>query len=259
MVASMCGRYVSPEKEAIVERWPKVRCGCDGGWKPGFNVAPTTQVPILVQGGDGGMELRAARWGLVPPWWTKDKPPAMTFNARAEDAAQKPTWRDSLRTMRCLLPARGWYEWNPKEPAPDAAGRESGQPYFFFCPAEPVFAFAGIWSARERPGAAPLLSCALLSTRAAPAISSIHPRMPVVLPPENQIRWLDPSATPGEVQALLAAACTEFAAHPVSTRVNNVRNDAPGLMSPVPPPPSPADTLCACKGAPCAYVISTLL
>jgi len=237
MVASMCGRYVSPDKEAIVERWPKVRCGCGGGWKPGFNVAPTTQVPILVQGGDGGMELRAARWGLVPPWWTKDKPPAMTFNARAEDAARKPAWRDSLRTMRCLLPARGWYEWNRNEPALDAAGRESGQPYFFFCPAEPVIAFAGIRSLWERPGAEPQLTCALITRPAPPPLARIHPRMPAVLRPEHFSRWLDPASATDDVQALLAAAREDMEAHPVSTRVNNVRTNAPDLMSPVPPPP----------------------
>ncbi|MGD9781827.1 MAG: SOS response-associated peptidase [Kiritimatiellia bacterium] len=233
----MCGRYVSPDQEAIVERWPKVRCGGGGEWKPSCNVAPTVQVPILVRARDGAMELRIARWGLIPPWWSQDAPPARTFNARSEEAAQKPTWRESLRAARGLMPARGWYEWRRNERALDAAGREGPQPFFLFSPGDPVIAFAGIWSLWERPGAAPVLSCALLTRKAAPGISSIHPRMPAVLKPEHHSRWLDPATPPDAVQALIADARQDLEAHPVSTRVNDARNDGPELMAPVQPPP----------------------
>lgn len=59
--------------------------------KPAFNVAPTATVPIVVRAAEGAIELRGARWGLIPPWWKKSAPPSLSFNARAEDAAQKPT------------------------------------------------------------------------------------------------------------------------------------------------------------------------
>ena len=240
----MCGRYASPDKEAVIMRWPKIRCGCGADWKPSANVAPTASVPVILRAQDGAWELQAARWGLVPPWWTSEKPPARTFNARAEEAARKPTWHDSLRARRCLMPARGWYEWNRREPALDAAGRESGLPYFLHRPAEPVFAFAGLWSPWPRPGAAPVLTCALLSRAAAPGLVRIHPRMPAVLNPEQFSRWLDPATPLDAVQELIAAAGGEFAAHPVSTRVNHVRHDDPALMDEIHPPPAglfPAD------------------
>ena len=232
----MCGRYVMPDDDAIGEYW-SISCRL---WlatiHPRFNVAPTAQVPILVRNNAGALEPKLARWGLIPPWWHKDKPPAMTFNARSEDAAQKPTWRESLKRSRCLMPARGWYEWNPNEPALDAAGREGKQPYFLFCPENPVIAFAGIWSVRERPGAAPELSCALLSRKAAPGIASIHPRMPAVLKPEHFSRWLDPATPPDAVQAIIADARQDLEAHPVGTRVGDARNDGPELMEKVRPP-----------------------
>lgn len=218
-------------------RWPRIRCGCDD-WKPTFNAAPTTAVPIILPATDGALELQTARWGLVPPWWNQDKPPAQTFNARAEEAARKPVWRDSLRTARGLMPARGWYEWNRRESVPDGTGREVPQPYFLFRPGEPVFAFAGLWSRWERPGAAPVLSCALLTTRAAPGIARIHPRMPVVLKPEFEERWLDPATAPEAVQALIAGACADLQARPVGARVNDARNDGPDLMAETPPPPA---------------------
>ena len=233
----MCGRYVMPDDDAIGEYWAiscRIRLPT---CLPRFNVAPTAQVPILVRNNADGLELKLARWGLIPSWWQKDKPPSLTFNARSEDAAQKPTWRDSLKTTRCLMPARGWYEWNPNEPALDAAGREGKQPYFLFCPESPVIAFAGIWSVWGRPGSAPMLSCALLSRKAAPGISSIHPRMPAVVKPENFSPWLDPAMSPDAVQAILADARQDLAAYPVGPRVNDARNNGPDLMEKVPPPP----------------------
>ena len=232
----MCGRYVMPDDDAIGEYWA-ISCRL---WlstiHPRFNVAPTAQVPILVRNTTAALEPKLARWGLIPSWWQKVKPPAMTFNARSEDAAHKPTWRDSLKSARCLMPARGWYEWNPNEPALDAAGHEGKQPYFLFCPASPVIAFAGLWARWERPGTAPVLSCALLSRQAAPAIAAIHPRMPAVLKPEHFSRWLDPATPPAEIHAILADARQDLSAHPVGTRVGDVRNDSPELMDKIQPP-----------------------
>lgn len=240
----MCGRYASPDKEAIVGRWPKIHCNGGGAWKSSANVAPTATVPLVVPARDGGLDLRAARWGLVPAWWTKAAPPSLTFNARAEDAAQKPTWRDALRTARGLMPARGWYEWHRTRSALDAAGREVKQPYFFHCPGEPVIAFAALWALWNRPGADPVLSCALLSRPAAPNLSAIHPRMPMALKPDQFARWLDPAASPDALQALLADVRQDVQAHPVSTRVNDARNDVPDLMNPIRTAPTslfPAD------------------
>ncbi len=73
-------------------------------------MAPTTRVPMVFRADDTLLELNAARWGLIPHWWKKDAPPSLTFNARSEEAAEKPTWRHSMRKSRCLMPARGWYE-----------------------------------------------------------------------------------------------------------------------------------------------------
>ncbi len=229
----MCGRYVMPDDDAIGEYWA-ISCRI---WLPTilphFNVAPTTPVPIVVRNKDGALEPKLARWGLIPRWWQKETPPALTFNARAEEAAQKPTWRESLRSSRCLMPARGWYEWNANEPVRNESGRKGKQPYFLFCPDDKLIAFAGIWSIWERPGSVPVVSCALLSTHAAPSIAAIHPRMPVVLKREHQAAWLDPATTIDGVQALIAAARQDVAAYPVGPKVNNARNDSPDLMEKV--------------------------
>lgn len=229
----MCGRYVLPGEVEIGQFWHVVRHGLAAPAGPRYNVAPTLPVPVLFPGPDSRLELASARWGLIPAWWRKDTPPATAFNARAEEAERKPLWRDSLRTSRCLMPARGWYEWNASEPARDGSGRKCPQPYFLFCPGAPLFAFAAVRATWVRPGSPPVVSCALLTTRAAPAVSRIHPRMPVVLKPELEAPWLDPTTPLPLLERILADARNDLAAYPVSSRVNHVRQDAPDLLDPV--------------------------
>jgi putative SOS response-associated peptidase YedK len=229
----MCGRFVLPTKEALCKRLSGVCGDAVADFTPLFNVPPTSQVPMVVKGEDGTLELSSARWGLIPEWWQKPEPPSLTFNARSEEAATKPTWRDSLQSRRCLMPARGWFEWNPNQLVLTEAGKEVKQPYFIFCPEEPVITFAGMWSLWERPGLEPVLSCALLSKQAAGAIASIHHRMPVVLAPDQQAAWLQADTSASDVQQLIAHASEDLRGHPVSTRVNSVKNDFSELLDPV--------------------------
>lgn len=226
----MCGRYVPPDEAAIERFWRIDRRNWPGWIRQPFNIAPTMRVPILVRAADGALELNESRWGLIPSWWKKDIPPALTFNARSEEAWHKPTWRQSLRGQRCLMPVRGWYEWNEHEMVRSESGRKVKQPYFIFCPNSEVVAFAGLWSVWIRPGAEAVVSCALLSRDAAPGIADIHHRMPVVLKPEHYDPWLNPATPAEQVASFIADARGDFEGYPVSTRVNNTRNDFPELL-----------------------------
>jgi putative SOS response-associated peptidase YedK len=169
----MCGRFALPDEAAIsnilkIDRW-------NWHWpEPLYNVAPTIRVPIIVKADDGLLELNGARWGLIPHWWKKDALPSLTFNARSEEAAEKPTWCQSMRGMRCLMPVRGWYEWNEKEQVRSDSGRKIKQPYFISSPDSEVVFFAGLWAVWQGQDAPQVLSCALLSKAASPAIVHIH-------------------------------------------------------------------------------------
>lgn len=226
----MCGRYVTPDEAALERFWALDR----RHWNPfrqSYNVAPTTVVPVIRRAEDGADELCGARWGLIPHWWTRETAPSFTFNARSEEAASKPMWREGYRHKRCLMPAQGWYEWRELEALPAASkGRAAKQPYFIHCDTDPVIAFAGLMANWRAPDGQWIVSCALLSTAAAPAIAHIHDRMPVVLAPESLAAWLDPNQSVEDVGRIVARAREDFTAHPVSTRVNNARNDSPDLI-----------------------------
>jgi putative SOS response-associated peptidase YedK len=102
-------------------------------------------------------------------------------------------------------------------------------------------AFAGLWEVWRPPAdpdVTPLWTCAIVTTRANDLMAPIHNRMPVVLAPEDWGTWLDHSSRLTDVKGLLEPAPSAwFDLYPVSTLVNNVRNDGPELLDPLPPAP----------------------
>lgn len=226
----MCGRYVSPD-EAAMERYWHIGARNSGRWiQRIYNVAPTMIVPIVLRNDDGNAEVVPARWGFIPGWWKKERPPSLTFNARSEDAAIKPMWRHSYRACRCLMPAQGWYEWRDGEQARNPGGHTPKQPYYIHSPDDAMLAFAALWSSWQRADGSVVLSCALLTKDAAPSIQAIHKRMPVVLAPAQFDSWLAADASATDVGNLVASARQDLAGYPVSTEVNNTRNDYRELL-----------------------------
>jgi putative SOS response-associated peptidase YedK len=228
----MCGRYtLHTEKEALAERFGFDPADLEA-LAPRYNIAPTDPV-VAVRVLDGVRRAGRLRWGLVPYWARAIGALPLMINARVEGIAEKPAFREPLRRQRCLIPADGFYEWQAagalaKRKLPHWIGLARGGP----------FAMAGIWS-RWRPkdelGAEPLYSCAILTTAANAAVAPLHDRMPVILPREAEARWLDP-ALDDDVDALLALlqpiAPDALASHPVSARVNSVKNDDASLLDP---------------------------
>ena len=231
----MCGRYVTPDERALESYFHLGRHNWKG-WTARYNVGPTMRVP-LVYLPQAEVLGDIARWGLIPSWWKKETPPALTFNARSEEAASKPMWRHGIRSARCLMPARGWYEWNENEGVVTGSGARGHQPYYFHSPDTEVVAIAGLWSRWRAPDGSEVLSCALLTREAGAAgIAAIHRRMPVVLDPSQFAEWLSPRSSASDVEAMIAGSRADFVAHRVSTRVNSVRNDSPELIEEVPAP-----------------------
>lgn len=213
----MCGRYVSPDTAAIEARW---HIGRRNGnpFPKRFNVAPAADVPILFAR-DGALALAPARWGLVPHWWKEARPPRLSHNARLEEAAGKPLWRDAMRRTRCLVPAAGWYEW-----------RESDrQPFYFHRRDGRLAALAGLmaWWIDPSTGES-LLSCAVLTTQATGELATVHDRTPVALAPSAEGAWLESGAP--------AAAPEAIAFHPVRRLVNSSRAEGAELIEPAPQP-----------------------
>lgn len=148
-------------------------------------------------------EVQVFNWGLIP-FWTKTDANAneirgMTLNARAETLFDKPSFREPIRTKRCLVPSTGYFDW-----------RHEGNrkiPYFIYVKDEPVFSMAGIydvWLSKESGEEYTTFSIITTTTNSlTDYIHNTKHRMPAILSKEDEEKWLKPDLSKGEIEAFL--------------------------------------------------------
>lgn len=223
----MCGRYAAAKDVAALVEEFEVARPPDETLPPDYNVAPSKQVYMVVdrQTDDGiQRQLRTAKWGLVPSWAKDPKIGNRLINARIETAAEKPSFRRAWTKRRCLLPADGYYEWY--------AGEGRKQPFFIHRPDGSSLAMAGLFEF-WKDGEDWLVTTCVLTTSAPDELGRIHDRMPLLVPRENWGVWLDPNHVP-TLDLAVPAMAAGLQAYPVSTDVNNVRNNGAHLLDPLP-------------------------
>jgi len=229
----MCGRYtLTVPLSNLVDAFEVPPPEFD--YLPRYNIAPTQEVPVVAQD-EQGRRMGLLRWGLIPSW---AKDPAMgsrLINARSETAAEKPAFRSAFQRRRCLVLADGFYEW--KREGEGKGGKPIKTPYWIHMASREPFAFAGLWERWGPEGGPPLHTFTILTTEASSELSHIHPRMPVIIPPESREEWLDTSRDPVGLQRLFRPPPdSTLTAHPVSTLVNSPRNDVPSCIEPATTP-----------------------
>jgi putative SOS response-associated peptidase YedK len=139
------------------------------------------------------------------------------INARAESLAEKPSWRDSLRTQRCIILADGYYEWR-------TAGKEK-TPMYFHLADDRAFGLAGLWD-RWYGGESPLETCTVITTAAGSRTSPYHHRMPVVLTEDAAVAWLETWRRERDLLSLLTAyEGDDLEVYEVTRHVNNPANE----------------------------------
>jgi len=246
----MCGRFTSSKQLSLLaEQFRAQPLGVEAH-QPSWNVAPASDILVVVAGSDGARQLRELRWGLVPRWAKDPKAGNRIINLRAETVREKPTWQRSLAQRRCIIPVDGFYEWQDQ-----GKGRRK-QPFYITARDGQPLALAGLWATWRDPATAreehgeeaagaghdpergtddALWTCTILTTTANQLMASVHQRMPVILPSEAWDAWLDPDNHDVEqLAALLAPAPEELLAlWPVDPAVGNTRNNRPELVRPL--------------------------
>lgn len=243
----MCGRFVSAAERSRIERqFDAVALPDQQELKPDYNVAPSKKIYAIMDRHDE-RQLRVVTWGLIPSWAKDAAIGNRLTNARLETAAQKPSFRRAFAKRRALIPADGYYEWyTPKAGVPASgakAAKPKKQPFFIHPKDGALMAMAGlyeIWRDQaiedEHAAGAFRWTCTILTTSAIDELGRIHDRMPLLVGPEFTQAWLDPEVVTPPTDALLPAVPGLLAAYPVSTEVNNVRNNRPELLNPLPVP-----------------------
>ncbi|WP_138431912.1 SOS response-associated peptidase [Fodinibius saliphilus] len=198
---------------------------------PNFNVAPTTQNPIVLQR-NGTRSIEGFRWGLIPFYEKEGKPKYPYFNARAEKLTETAAYKEPFKKYRCIVPVSGFYEWKK-------SGGEK-YPYGFQMKDKPIMPLAGLYYEWESPnGTRKIPSYTIITTDSNDTVGQIHDkhRMPVILTKEDFDFWLDPNNhnTKAYYDGGIFEPYPDEAIHrfPVSQKVNSTRNNGPELIEEV--------------------------
>ncbi|NXD26165.1 HMCES protein, partial [Spelaeornis formosus] len=233
-------------------------------YQPSYNKGPQSSGPVLLsrrhlqQDADSSERvLMDMRWGLVPSWFKQDNPSKLQFNTsncRSDSMLSKSSYKGALlKGKRCVVLADGFYEWQQQ-----SGGK---QPYFIYFPQTKdatdkemegdewkgwrLLTMAGIFDCWEPPGGGEMLyTYTIITVDASKDVSFIHHRqvitgkgvagMPAILDGDEAIRkWLDFAEVPTQEAVKLIQPTENIVFHPVSTFVNNIRNNTPECVAPI--------------------------
>ncbi|MDF2141730.1 SOS response-associated peptidase [Paenirhodobacter sp. CAU 1674] len=172
----MCGRIIDPNLRDTEVEFSRTKIHPITQRR--YNVKPTDVIQVLAK---EPLELMTARWWLIPSWFDGDDPKhwkATTFNARFEEAKDKPSFRQVWRHGRCLIPVGGFYEWT--------GPKGYRHPHVFSSAGNEENLYLAGLASRWRD----LLTCTILTREANEDMRAIHDRMPVVLNANEREAWL---------------------------------------------------------------------
>lgn len=143
-------------------------------------IFPTNQVPILVgenqsmsqsdsKNEEKDIVLTMSKWGFTAPTGK-----GVLINARSETAFEKKTFRESLMSRRCIIPAAGFYEWDSDK-----------NKIYFTVPEKPCMYMAGLYRYEKEE-----CRFVILTTAANASMKDIHDRMPLILDEKMVSEWI---------------------------------------------------------------------
>jgi putative SOS response-associated peptidase YedK len=227
----MCGRVrLSSDYSEIKIRLKFAPDSLSPNFEPDWNKPPTAPMLVAIRNVEGQRVPRMMKWGLIPSWAKDEKLAYSTFNARSEEFANKPAFRDAWKnSQRCLVVTDGFYEWKK-------ITLKEKQPYAIAMADDSQMVMAGLWSSWKNPVTGEeITSCTVLTCAPNEVMAELHDRMPVVLGEADWAKWLgEEPATNEQLLDLLTACPNEWLKiWPVDKKVGNVRNQGAKLVLPI--------------------------
>lgn len=217
----MCGRYTLTKMRDLANRYDAYADN-DFNLEPNYNVSPSFVMPVITK--NSPKRIQFIKWGLIPSWAKDPSIGNKLINARAESILEKPSFKNSFKNKRCLVPATGFYEWKKDE--------NTKIPYYFKPKDDSIFSFAGLYDVWVDAEGKDILSYTIITTEPNEMMKPIHNRMPVILRIEDEDKWLDLNSKYLELIDLLKPSESEtLEKYQVSSEVNNPRNNSENLIT----------------------------
>jgi putative SOS response-associated peptidase YedK len=170
--------------------------------------------------------IRLLKWGLIPSW-TRNIDDAnsiryKTFNARSESIATKPSFSSSFRSKRCIIPVKGFFEWQH-------LGKKK-IPWYIYHSEDEILSLAGLYDVWTENSTGEIFNTfSIITTDANDLMAEIHnsgKRMPAILDRTSEMGWIDPAISPSEALGLLKPSIEGLlSAHTISSLINSRISD----------------------------------
>jgi putative SOS response-associated peptidase YedK len=217
----MCGRYTIPASKEIIKK----RFGITNNLpdlRPTYNATPSQMLPVIIKNSPKKGYLM--KWGFIPTWQEFKDAKFMPINARS-DKLSGGYYREAFKNHRCLIPATGFYEWKKYK----IDKKEEKQPYYFNLKDRELFSFGGIYSIKEDSEGTKHYFFAIITTPPNKVLKPVHNRMPLIIDPKDEDRWLDTD----KPEILVKPYDGAMKAIKVGKKVNNPENDGKELIIPL--------------------------
>lgn len=193
-------------------------------YEPVYHVSAFSLPSVPVITNEEERRIKMLKWGMIP-FWVRDQKTAedirlKTFNARSETMFDKPSFRTSIKSKRCLVIVDGFFEWR--------LVNNRNYPYYISSVEGEAFALAGIWDFwKSRESDEGWQTFSIITTKANPLLEKIHnkkKRMPAILRKENEEKWLECDLSKDDLYSIITPIeDSKLKAHTVSKLVSNRR------------------------------------
>lgn len=194
--------------------------------RPNYNVAPTQNIPIVVNDGRQNI-LISSRWGFLPSWAKETKIAFSMINARCETVDTNKSYKNAFINQRCLVVADGFYEWLKQD--------KVKIPFYTCLKSKQPMAFAGLYNNWKSPEGEQICTSTIITTEANSLMKPIHNRMPVILHQDDFKLWLNPTEHDKDVllPILKPFPSEELDAYRVTSKMNSFKYNNPDNIKPI--------------------------
>ena len=218
----MINRYtITASKSELEERF---NAEATDKYQPRYNAAPTQILPVIMNTSPQGFSF--LYWGTLPERAKNKSVSQKLINASRLDLIEKTTYKQSLQSRRCLVPADGFYVWKK-------VGKKSSIPYRIFTHDLPLFCFAGLWEEFEDDHGDLVHTFSIVTVPSGPEIKSLSEHMPAILKKDQEYSWLEVELTNDELVGLLDPyPGNQTGFYPVSPRIGSINEEGAHLVEP---------------------------
>ena len=223
----MIERYTLYETGKLRDRF-HLSLGLPRGVKPSYNRRPNTLHPVIVSR-DQKPTAERMLWGLLPKHAknTNSIFRFKTYSVKSDAIFAKATTSELIRTQRCLVPVNGFYMTTKTA--------DGAQTYYITRQDKQLFSLAGVYDSWTQPDGVTLPTFSIVTCEANDDLESIDARMPVLVHPDDEAIWTDPTVSDATSLYDIMRPCPNgvLSITLVDSAIATTKKDTPDLIRPV--------------------------